>query len=137
MGRLVFCQTSYPNKVVIDGDTICQITIPQLKKVNECFVRVEYLQQLNDTLEAEQEQFYDALSRSMLIEQSLVKQVDALEKQKMLLHGMVSDYEKEVEKKDKKIKWLKIQRNTFAVTTVVITGYVIIHTFISNGFSLK
>lgn len=137
MGQLVFCQVSYPNKAVIDRDTICQITIPQLKKINECFVRVEYLQSLNDTLEAEQEQFYDALSRGILIEQSLVRQINALEQQNKLLHGMVFDYEKEVEKKDKKLKWVKLQRTTFAITSVVLTGYVALRTFINNGFSVK
>lgn len=53
MSTSSFSQSRYPSKVLIQGDTVVCITIPQLYKANELFVdRMEY-KQIKDTLLSE------------------------------------------------------------------------------------
>lgn len=49
--QLSYCQTSYPSKIVIEGDTLVAITVDQAKKVNRAFISADHYKKLSDSLE--------------------------------------------------------------------------------------
>ena len=45
-----YCQKTYPAKQVINNDTVCVISIPQVKTLNKIFIERNYYRKMSDTL---------------------------------------------------------------------------------------
>ena len=76
-----FSQEGYPKKIVIDGDTLCAITIDQVRKLNFVYIKDDFLKEMNDTLVVQNERYkslsnkYSDLVKEYEVTMNLRKQV--------------------------------------------------------------
>lgn len=75
---LCFSQSSYPSKLVVDGDTLVCITVDQLRKLNTLLMdRLEY-KEMNDSLYVQisiYEQLISNLNQEVNMQQSLIRNI--------------------------------------------------------------
>lgn len=127
MTKLVISQGGYPKKIVINKDTLCAITIPQVDSVNKAFVNLDECNELKDSLFA-QISTYDALvnnqratikyqdkeldlKNKIIGEKDVIIQSDA---------NKIKELKEEKNKFENKIKWLKFQRTLYPILGVVV-----------------
>lgn len=124
ISQCCFSQTGYPRKILINKDTLVVLTTPQLKKVNMTFVRLDFFREMNDTLNSIISSYKTALSTQSDLNSSLQKQIDL--KQTIIIQeeAVISNYKITEKKLERQMKWLKVQRNTFFVTTVILAAKV-------------
>lgn len=132
MTKFCISQTKYPNKIIIEGDTICQVTIEQLKTANQKFVKLEYCEAISNTLTQQNTIYREIIEKDKEIEVNRQSQIRILQLQKKELDNSVQEYKEDIKNKDKKIKWVKIQRTTFGITTILLVGYEIIDNTINK-----
>lgn len=75
------CQEGYPKKIVIDGDTLCAVTIDQVRKLNFVYIKDDFLKEMNDTLTVQNNRYkslsnkYADLAKEYEVTMNLRKQV--------------------------------------------------------------
>lgn len=123
---LLFSQSTYPSKTVINSDTVCVISIPQAKEINVTYLELDQCIEVSDTL------------KSIIIKQNKVigsqtKEVENLEKQIKFYNEIdkangqiILDLKSLDKKSQSKIKWLKIQRNVVSVILLSSIGVILI-----------
>lgn len=112
----LFAQTNkYPCKKIIDFDTVCCLSINQVRQVNLTYVDLDYYHSLSDTLNSnldklkfitnEQDQLINLQKSDMIIKQSIIDN-------QML---QIVKYISLDKKSHRQIQWLKVQRNVLAI----------------------
>ncbi len=88
------------------------------------FVRLDFFREMNDTLNSIISSYKTALSTQSDLNSSLQKQIDL--KQTIIIQeeAVISNYKITEKKLERQMKWLKVQRNTFFVTTVILAAKV-------------
>lgn len=123
---LLFSQSTYPSKTVINSDTVCVISIEQAKEINVTYLELDQCMEVSDTL------------KSIIVKQNKVigsqtKEVENLEKQIKFYNEIdkangqiILDLKSLDKKSQSKIKWLKIQRNVVSVILLSSIGAILI-----------
>lgn len=125
MIKLSISQQGYPRKIVIDKDTVCAITIPQLDSVNIAYVNSDQCHELNDSLNSELLNYGDLVQQQKLIISSKDKEL-AIQKKISLTQDSIIVIDKAIIKgHDRKVTWLKTQRTILLGVCVVVTSYII------------
>lgn len=119
-----FCQGGFPRILIIDGDTICGITLQQVTNANVTYQRLQECSEVRDTLRSQRDSalvLIDTLKvlAAQLQFHSVIQ--DSLIKEKELQVKMYQDL---YTKGEKKIKWLKTQRG---IIWVLLTGAAILY----------
>lgn len=119
-----FSQKTYPQKIKIDSDTIVAISEKQMLDINLAFEKLRYEKELNDTLKNIIRQYRRATSTqgaeiNSLQNQLTIKNIILSDKD-----TIISDYKKMYYTIEKRNKWIKIERNTFFVTTIILLSKV-------------
>lgn len=119
-------QVAYPKKVVIDNDTVCIVSIPQIKIVNKVFIDRDELRELNDSLNSELSNYRDLAEgqKQIIITQDQQKEI----KDKIILEKdvIIQSDEKLAKKQNRQIGWLKLQRNVLAISALVLSVTLVI-----------
>lgn len=119
MSLLAYSQETYPKLILQGSDTLCVLTIPQVKKLNLTFVDLEFNKSLSDTFRIinkrldfvvnKQSQLISNYENQLLLKNKVIENLDE-----------VSEMYKTLDKKNsRKIKFLKIQRNILSVVVGV------------------
>lgn len=117
--QLLCSQNVYPKKVVINSDTLCLITIAQVKHIDKTFLELDKQAEMNDSLASMIRMYKSAFTTSDLLEKSLRSQI-LLKDQSMIELDKIIDNDGRIQKNDARhIAWLKLQRNTFVVAIAV------------------
>ena len=125
MIKLSISQQGYPRKIVIDKDTVCAITIPQLDSVNIAYVNSDQCRELNDSLNSELANYGDLVQQQKYIIASKDKEL-AIQKKISLTQDSIIVIDKLIiAGHDKKVNWLKTQRTILLGVCVAITSYII------------
>lgn len=124
MSQLAISQTDYPKKAVIDGDTVCILSIKQTRTLNNVYIDrdecLELKDSLNsqisnyDTLVADQKAIISSQDRANNINESIILQKDIIIKTDSIT----------MKKQNRKIGWLKLQRNVLGGVAVLSTGVI-------------
>lgn len=129
MTKLIFCQTVYPRKVVIDKDTVCIISTEQVRQLNNVFIDRDECNELKDSLNS-QLNTYDKLTKAQQEvinsqDKEIVLQKKIVEEKDVIIHND----EKMLKKQGRQVTWLKIQRTVLAASTLVlgITVFILTH----------
>lgn len=121
-----FSQEGYPKKIVIDGDTLCAITIDQVRKLNFVYIKDDFLKEMNDTLVVQNERYkslsnkYSDLVKEYEVTMNLRKQVISEQ------DTIISNYKKE--NKRSKVR-LIFWKTTCVLVATVETAAVIYYRF--------
>lgn len=122
----LYCQTGssqYPQKIIINGDTLVGITVDHVRKLNFVFIKNDFLKEMNDTLDAQNAK-YKALSSKY--KQLNTEYESAMGFRKAVIaeqDTIIAGYKKRETKNERKIKFLKLQRNVIAGIAVLGIGY--------------
>lgn len=127
MIKLSISQAGYPKKIVINKDTLCALTIPQVDSVNKAFVTRDECYELRDSLFS-QIGTYDALvnnqratikyqDKEIDLKNKIIAQKDTIIKSD---ENKIAELKGEKNKFENKIKWLKFQRTIFPIAGIVI-----------------
>ena len=126
MSLYSFCQTGYPRLMVIDKDTIVALTIPQLKKVNISFVKLDFQKEMNDTLNSIISSYKQAIETQKHLNASYENQI-SLKNGIIVEDDAIRSHSKKIElKQTRQIKWLKIQRTTFLAATAILVAKILL-----------
>lgn len=127
MIKLSISQEGYPKKIIINKDTLCALTIPQVDSVNKAFVNLDECNELKDSLFS-QIGTYDAMVNN---QRATIKYQDAeLEVKNKIIaekdtiiksdENKIQELKDENNKFENKIKWLKFQRTLYPILGVVV-----------------
>lgn len=110
----LFSQLDTPSKQVINGQVVVVISPDQLDSINVTGVALDGCEAINDTLRKEIKQYeaYVESYKKLMVKQdeNFMLQRRVIQEQNIQL-DIFDDLDK---KKNKRITWLKIQRNTLA-----------------------
>lgn len=124
---LSFSQQSFPKKLVIDRDTVCVISIDQLRLINGVFVDRDECNEVSSLLNSQIRRYEDLVTKQDSLLMSSQRQVT-------LQEGVIEEKDRWIfndgviiKKHDKKIKFLKFQRFGLSVicgglTTLLLLG---------------
>lgn len=118
----VISQTVYPRKAVIDNDTVCIVSIEQIKIVNKVFVDRDECNELKDSLNS-QIKTYGALVKEQ--NNIISAQDERIEIQKNISaekDNIIASDEKLLKKQNRQVKWLKVQRTAFGAIAILASG---------------
>lgn len=117
---LSISQTVYPKKAVIDNDTVCIISIEQVKTLNKVFIDKDECLELKDSLNSqiktydalvgEQKKIISAQDERIAINKNIIAEKDTI----------IESDEKLLKKQNRKLGWLKLQRTVLAVSTLIL-----------------
>ncbi len=123
MPVLLFSQTispsKYPQKIFLNGDTVCAISLFQVKQMNLSFIDLRFYRSLSDSfrvinkqqdfLVKEQDKLINACGDQLKIKQGIID-----------TKGLqIMDLKLLDKTNTRKIKWLSVQRNVLAVAVLV------------------
>lgn len=113
-------QTGSIRKIVLNNDTGAFVPMKDVRQINTVFVDLDECKEINDTLKVIITK-YD-LAYVKLDSALKFKKFECLKKDSMITSytNIVSDQEKLIKKRDRKIRMLKIQRNILAPTLGVL-----------------
>lgn len=125
MTKFCISQEGYPRKIVIDRDTVCAITFPQVDSVNKTFVDLDECNELKDSLNSQinnyetlvegQEKVIKSQDKEIAIQKNIVIEKD----------NIIASDEKLLKKQNRRIGWLKVQRTILAITTLALSVIII------------
>ena len=126
MTKLSISQTGYPKKIIIGKDTGCVITITQLDEINSTYIDLDECKELTDSLKSEiNNQDKRAIKQTAALENA-TQQIDALKVINEERKSINENDKKMIKQKDRKIKWLTLQRNILVGVTAVVTIIIIV-----------
>lgn len=120
MAKLSFCQVNYPQKAVINGDTVCIISISQVDSINVTYIKLDECHEICTVLRAEISNYEELVKTNEVIMESNQKQ---LEIQKHIIEekNQVDVQNEEIIKKQKRaIKWLRVERDVLGVAVLIL-----------------
>lgn len=124
MPALNFCQGTYPRLVKIGEDSVCAITISQMKSINVTYVNLDACNEMRDTLKSivGKQGFAIKAQQKLLTnkDEQLALSADMLKGQDII----ILDYKKVYKRDQRQIKWLNIQRSTLAVAVIAFAAKV-------------
>jgi len=116
-------QDGYPKKIVIDGDTLCAVTIDQVRKLNFVYIKDDFLKEMNDTLNSQNlkyknlnNKYSDLLKEYQVnteLRRQVVKEQDAI----------INNYKKMDKKQKRKIIFLRWERNIISAAAILSVMY--------------
>lgn len=123
--RLSFSQEDYPKKVIIDKDTVCAITIPQLDSINTFIVDLDECRELKDSLNSELSTYAKLVSGQKDVIASQEKEIN-IQKGIVAEKDVIIDSDtKLLKKNNRQVQWLKIQRTVFGGIAIITTSIII------------
>lgn len=121
----VFCQSAFPRKAVIGNDTVCILSIEQVKIVDKVFIDRDECYELRDSLGSQIKNYGILVGQQKEVIASLDKEIEVTNKivaEKNLI--LLSD-EKLLKKQNRQVKWLRLQRNVLTGVVVVAGGIIV------------
>lgn len=124
MGLSSFSQENYPRRIEWRGDTLCLITIPQVKKINERLTERRYYRDLSDSLS-----FYNSYLRDYIYTQNEnirnLLSLDSISRERQreilsLYNSTLEERNKLYEKDKRKKRWIWI-----GTGIGIITGFLL------------
>jgi len=116
----IFCQSGYPTKAVINGDTVCILRIDQVADINSAFVELDECVELNGSLRTIIDTCADLVDEqaNQLTEQGqmLVLKDDIIRQQK----GLLKNSDVLLAKMEKNIKLGRIEKIGLAVLVLLL-----------------
>lgn len=127
MARLSFSQSGYPKLIVYNGDTLVALTVKQAVTINVTKLEGEMYQQLADSLSEDRKRLKLVITTQDSLIASLKREGMIQDTMYANCQLIIKDLEAQIKKKDRQIKWLKVQRAVLIASTGVATlGAVII-----------
>jgi len=117
---LAICQQDYPQKIVWNKDTVCIISISQVKKVNSTFIKLDFQKELNDSLFKLNRMLLLAVNKQKQITSSYESQLQIKKEVIELNNEFIDQLKIREEKALKQNKLLKWQRNGLLVISVIL-----------------
>lgn len=122
-----FCQVNYPQKSIINNDTVCIITIDQVKKINTTFIELDQYKELNDTANSRLITYIKLVDNNTDLIKSLESESKVKDQLILQQKGLIDNKKNELKIQEGKTLWLKIQRNALIVVSGILTGLLVIH----------
>lgn len=118
------CQTAYPKKAVIDGDTVCILNSEQTKAVNKVFVDRDECFELRDSLYSQIKNYDILVSDKNSVITSQQTEIDICKKIISDKDIIIQSSNKQLKDQNNKIKFLKIQRTFFWAIPAIGAGII-------------
>lgn len=125
MIRSGISQDGYPRKIIIDKDTVCALTIPQVDSINIIIVNLDQCHELNDSLNSELANYGDLVNEQKLVIDSKDKELIIQKKIVSAKDSIIVLDEKIIKGHDRKVTWLKVQRTALTGIAIALTSYII------------
>lgn len=126
MTKLSFCQQGYPKKLIIEGDTICGITMSQLDSINSIIVNLDECNELKDSIYSQVKVCGDLVNAQKEIISSQDKEIK-IQKDIVIEKDKIINIDDTVKKRlERRVKWLKIQRAILTLLAVGLGGALIL-----------
>lgn len=122
MTKLVFSQEGYPRKVIIDKDTVCAISIPQVDSVNKAFIMNDKCKEEKDSLNSQINNYETLVEGQDRVIASQEKEIEIQKNISAEKDTIIASDEKLLKKQNRQVKWLKLQRNIFGAGAVLASG---------------
>lgn len=119
-------QEGYPRKIVIDRDTVCAITFPQVDSVNKTFVDLDECNELKDSLYSQINTYGKLVEGQKQIIISQGKEIDIQKNIVIEKDNIIASDEKLLKKQNRQVQWLKIQRAILSVAVLTLGVTVIV-----------
>lgn len=119
-------QEGYPRKIVIDRDTVCAITFPQVDSVNKTFVDLDECNELKDSLYSQIDTYGKLVEGQKQVIISQEKEIDIQKNIVSEKDNIIASDEKLLKKQNRQVQWLKIQRAILSVAVLTLGVTVII-----------
>ena len=121
---LSFSQENYPRRIELKGDTLCLITIPQVRKINERLLERRYFRSLSDSLLLYQNYLRDQLQiQNHHINELLSLDSISRERQREILsryNSLFQEKETLSERNKRKRKWIWIGTGIGLITGFIL-----------------
>lgn len=119
IGLWSYSQETYPKLILSGSDTLCVLTIPQVKKLNIAFVNLEFNKSLADTFRIMNKRLDFLVNKQVQLISNYENQL-LLKSKAIDSMGEVNSMYKDLDiKNTRKIKFLRLQRNVLAVGVAV------------------
>lgn len=116
-----FCQKTYPEKIIIDGDTVCIVSLAQVDSLNSVYVDKARFKAFKDSLvlqvdsikklRREQKKLVLEYAREVSIQENIISEKDSI----------IDNDKNGLKDAIKKTKWIKVQRNILFLVTVALS----------------
>ncbi len=128
MIKLSFSQNIQPQLILFKGDTFCLSPIKNIERSNIKFVKLDFERRLSDSLISIKKSLKQTIADRDQLKGSYENQLQ-LKDQALNESDIIIANDKAIQGKDvRKIKWLKVQRNTlFVVIVVAATKIFLVH----------
>lgn len=118
-------QDEYPRKIVIDKDTVCAITIPQLDSANKSFVEGDKCKEEKDSLNSQIKNYETLVEGQDTVIASQGKEIDIQKNISAEKDAIIASDEKLLNKQNRQVKWLKLQRTAFSAIAILASGILV------------
>lgn len=125
MPVLASSQTTYPTKLIISGDTVCAISIRQVRTINVAYVDFVFYKALSDSFRVMLKQQDFIIRESNKLTATYDNQLQIKQAVIDNSRAEISNYKILDMKSTKQKRWLKIQRNGLAVAVGILALKVI------------
>lgn len=123
-----FCtsQNAFPQKAVIENQTVCIFRIDQLDTINGWLVNWDRCEELGDSLHSQIKTSDKIIASQKLNTLSLTRQVSLLTSITTEKDYIITNYREICKGKDKEIKGLKWQRNGLIIISIILGVIVVL-----------
>lgn len=115
-----YSQTTYPSKLIVGHDTVCAISLKQVRTINVAYVDLGFYKALSDS-------FRVILNQQEFIIKEQQKLTNTYDTQLRTKQSIIDNSRAEIvnytllnKKSQTQIKWLKVQRNCLAIGVAIL-----------------
>lgn len=117
---LLYCQTTFPKKIVFNSDTVCIITIDHVKLINSTFIDIDELNELNDSLNSQIKTYEELRNKQKDIILNMGKQLSLQAEIIVEKDNIIENKDQIISDRNRSIKKLKMQRNGIGLAAILV-----------------
>jgi len=110
LNLLTYSQETYPKLILHGNDSLCLLTIPQVKRINIAFINLDFKTALSDTFRALNKRLDFVINKQVQLIGSYENQLELKNRVISSSEEVITTYKKLDKSNNRKIKVLKIQR---------------------------
>lgn len=117
---IIYSQVPYPKLSIINGDSVCIISVNQVKSINSTYINLKELKEETDSLSAmvvnyskltdKNDKLIGSLGKQIVIQDSIITEKDVVINSS---NGIIAN-------KENKIRWLKAQRGGLITLSAIL-----------------
>lgn len=122
MNLLTYSQETYPKLILQGKDSLCLLTMPQVKRINIAFVNLDFKTALSDTFRALNKRLDFVVNKQVQLIGSYENQLELKNRVISSSDEVITTYKKLDKSNNRKIKVLKVQRFILILSVGISTA---------------